>query len=228
MALVRIQIRRRDLETGPFNSGHDIWKLIGLRGEPVVELNAEKTVQGWKLEDGPTIGLRYAKKIPGPPIGTRQKRLSGDQEERTASDIGGRTQANSGATRLGGGGDVRGGSYRIECKFTEKDEYVLRFPELEKLRKQAFQTLEVPVFQFAFRARNGKLDSYAAIKWQGGEDKRQVILWEGGKTFTLAQEDLRNYLLSDQRIHVRFWVDGTQESFEVMRWDDFLATREAA
>jgi hypothetical protein len=84
--------------------------------------------------------------------GRRQKRISKRQEEKTAAELGGRTQANSGATPMGGGGDVRvRGQYRVECKFTEGSSYVLKLSELDKLKKQANSVAEIPVFQFEFR-----------------------------------------------------------------------------
>lgn len=82
---------------------------------------------------------------------SRQRRESRSQEKRVARELGGRTQAASGATRLGGGADVRAPGFRIECKYTEKDTYTLKLADLNKLKSQAVKTLEQPVMQIEFR-----------------------------------------------------------------------------
>jgi hypothetical protein len=92
-----------------------------------------------------------------------QKRISRKQEKKAAEDLGGRTQAASGAARFGGG-DVRAPGYRIECKYTEKPYYILKLSELEKLQKQAYGSLEQPVMQLAFVDRLGRRKEFAISK----------------------------------------------------------------
>jgi len=161
------------------------------------------------------------------------KKTSLRQERQTAQDIDGRTQANSGATRMGGGADVRAhGDTRVECKFTEKDRYTLKLDELVKLRKQAIKSLEYPVFQFAFLFNN-QLTKYAVISWKGDVSAADTSWGTIAKQMTLLRDNLQLYLLSG-RIHLSFSPRGAtlstlhQRSFEVMRWEDYLKMREQA
>lgn len=149
------------------------------------------------------------------------KKASLRQEKHTADEIGGRTQINSGAVRMGGGADVRGGGLRIECKFTEKDSYVLKWKELEKLRKQANKTLEVPVFQFAFKFRN-TMKKYAVLAdYEPGRTRQSL---EGTKytindSIILDREEISTHLLLGP-VFVEF-ID-RQKRYRIVDWEDFL------
>jgi hypothetical protein len=148
------------------------------------------------------------------------KKSSLRQEKETAADVGGRTQINSGAVRMGGGADVRGVGMRIECKFTEKDSYVLKFKELEKLRKQAIKTLEAPVFQFAFKFRN-TMKKYAVLP---DPELRERVTVEGTKytindSITLHRDELGAHLLLGP-VFVEFTTH--QKRYQIVDWDDFL------
>lgn len=159
--------------------------------------------------------------------GRRQKRISKRQERQVATDLKGRTQANSGATRLGGGADVRVlGDTRVECKYTENAQYVLRLLELEKLNKQAIQSLEEPVLQFAFCDRSGRFDRYAVVKWQG-KDAPGTEWGHARMQITVHPDEVATALLNG-RIQVCF-VDkkGLYWKYEIMRWEDYLAKRES-
>lgn len=155
--------------------------------------------------------------------GRRQKRMSQMQEKRTAADLGGRTQAASGATRLGGGGDVRGSNKRIECKYTERGSYSLKYDELKKVREQAIKLLETPVLQFAF-LRAGKMDLYAVVQWDTAGDWRDpYVLDTDAKSISLPQDYLRTCLLSEgQRVQIVFREGSIARLYEVVRWDDYL------
>lgn len=155
----------------------------------------------------------------------RGKRISKQQEDRAAAQLGGRTMAASGATRLGGGGDVRVmGKIRLECKVTEKDVYVLKLNELEKLKKQAIKTLEYPVFQFAFRGATGRLEQYAVIQWD--EPELAHTHWgTESKGFHLRSQGLRA-ALSLGTVMLTFHTKGPlslkSQYFRIMAWDDFV------
>lgn len=147
------------------------------------------------------------------------KKASLRQEKQTAADIGGRTTANSGAARFSGGADVRGVGLRIECKFTEKNKYILKFSELDKLRKQAIQTLEFPVFQFAFKFRN-TFEKYAVTPYskpavQGPERVYECL---GLSSLTIERDDLRQLLVQNKFLLVYF----NDRAFQIQGWDDFL------
>lgn len=152
--------------------------------------------------------------------GRRQKRISAKQEVKIAADLGGRTQANSGATRLGGGGDVRAPNVRVECKYTEQPLFIIKLRELDKLKAQAIKLLEEPVLQFSFRSRSGVLDPYAVIKWDAIGDWRALTILVEGLSLRVHQEDLR-LKLHLNRMKISF---GTR-SFEVLHWGEYLKRR---
>lgn len=158
----------------------------------------------------------------------RGKRISLQQEKRAAADLGGRTMAASGATRLGGGGDVRViGSTRIECKFTEKDSYTLRYEELKKIRTQAMKVLERPVFQFAFRHASGRLRGYAVIPWDVEEKPKDSdhSWYTSARSVTFTEHQLETALQTG-KIQFTFMHAGTEplqfRLFEIMRWHDYV------
>lgn len=112
----------------------------------------------------------------------RQKKISNKQERKTAKQLGGKVMPASGATDFGKS-DVRvAGKYRVECKYTEKDTYTLKFNDLIKLHKEAtFGGLEHPIFQIEFKG-NFKA-SYAIIPGYvlahesiAKSDKNQIII----------------------------------------------------
>lgn len=147
------------------------------------------------------------------------KKASLRQEKQTALDIGGRTTANSGASKFSGGADVRGGGLRVECKFTEKDFYVLKLEELEKLKKQAVKALEFPVFQFAFKFRNA-LTKYAVTKYdQTLPSLMETLEWLGDSSVRIRHEELQQALAKYKLLLVH--LNGS--TFKIQYWDDFVA-----
>lgn len=99
----------------------------------------------------------------------QQKRISQRQEQQVADALDGRTQPASGATRLGGGSDVRSEEHAVECKYTNKKQYSLKQADLLKIRKTALQRgLLRPVMAIDFpNAVNphGLPDRYVVIPW---------------------------------------------------------------
>jgi hypothetical protein len=147
----------------------------------------------------------------------RQKKLSRKQEKAVAEALGGRTQAASGATRLGGGADVRARGCRIECKYTEKDSYTLKRADLQKLKKQAARTLEQPVMQVAFLDIYGRREAFAITKTTWGNTRsikaKSTIIY-------------RDWLwLHKGGIRIRFGDD--PEGWLIRHWDDFKAELDA-
>lgn len=158
----------------------------------------------------------------------RGKRLSKQQEQRAAADLGGRTMAASGATRLGGGADVRVmGKTRLECKVTEKDIYTLRFIELQKVRKQAIRVLESPVLQFAFRHTSGRMTAYAVVPWVVGDQQKDNDhnWYTTNSSIGLTQNELEKALFTG-RIMFTFMGAGKEQMFErmfeILRWHDYV------
>ena len=161
----------------------------------------------------------------------RQKRISRVQEAKTAADLGGRTMANSGATRMGGGGDVRViGKYRVECKYTEKATYNLKLVELEKLRKQANKVAEQPVFQFAYRT-SPTVPTYAAYAVTYGiEDIPNGVPYKVHQAEALSvklhEHDLELVFSDPQKndsVALIFMDYGKPKSFRIRPWAKFLA-----
>jgi hypothetical protein len=158
----------------------------------------------------------------------RGKRISLQQEKSAAADLGGRTTAGSGAAKFSGGADVRVmGKTRLECKFTEKDTYTLRFVELQKVRKQAMKALEKPVLQFAFRNRTGRMAKYAVIPWEiGDQQKDNDHSWFTSNTQIGFTADELDKALFTGRIQFNFVCPGKEplafRLFEILRWHDYI------
>lgn len=163
----------------------------------------------------------------------RGKRISLQQEKRAAAALGGKTTAASGAAKFSGGADVRVmGKIRLECKFTEKPEYTLRFLELQKVRKQAMKALEQPVLQFAFRHTTGQLNAYAVILWNMGDTPKGTDhSWSTSATSISFGEDKLDQALLVGRIQFTFMCPGDIplpfRAFEIMHWSDYIAKYEA-
>lgn len=158
----------------------------------------------------------------------RQKRISKRQEEKAAADLGGRTQANSGATRLGGGGDVRVlGQTRVECKYTENCSYTLKLSELLKLRKQAQKALEEPVFQIQYRGASGAVYfTYAVVPPSGA---RGINHTTTNKQMNFHETDMNLFFSENKVMRINFIEKTTQKrhTFDIMKWADYLESREA-
>lgn len=155
----------------------------------------------------------------------RGKRISKQQEQRAATDLGGRLTAGSGAAKFSGGADVRVmGKTKVECKVTEADSYTLKIIELEKLRKQANKHLESPVFQFAFRDGFGRMSQFAVIPWDEWTSPTTVLETEA-KSWTFQRHNLQ-LLSRDDLLQVIFHVkEGNSlksRYFRVMHWASFL------
>lgn len=157
----------------------------------------------------------------------RGKRISLKQEKKAAIELGGKTMAASGATRLGGGGDVRVmGKIRLECKFTENDSYRLRYEDLRKVRKQAFKVLEEPVLQFAFYCNGIKKRAYAVISWGSGDYLNyEDHFWRtSDNSITFTENQLNSALLTG-RIQLAFTKAKDPPGlrmFEILHWEDYL------
>lgn len=80
------------------------------------------------------------------------KKLSQDQEKSIAKDFKGKTTPNSGGVRAPAAlkGDVNSDSYKIECKYTTKSAYRLKFKDLLLIRKYAIKSGRIPLFIFEF------------------------------------------------------------------------------
>ena len=167
----------------------------------------------------------------------RNIKNSRKQEAQAAEDIGGRVQTNSGALRLGGGGDVRlRGKVRIECKLTEKEYYTLKLKELLKLKKQSIETLEYPVFQFAFKRNTGALQKLAVVPCPRARPVSSTkgeleILQPTSGQITIKRSDLEETLNLRKYIELHFYEiikkDGGMvlrvlRPFEIITWDTFL------
>lgn len=154
-------------------------------------------------------------------VGRRIKKASLRQEQKVAEAVGGRTQAASGGTRLGGGGDVRADGLRIECKLTEKDSFSLKLKELLKLQDQAYGALEEPVFQFSFLDRAGRRESYVVVKTTPEKAYGGVVIYSASALFH------RGGLRSQSTRFIRFIEkNGTCRAYQILPWEDFLRSRE--
>jgi hypothetical protein len=79
----------------------------------------------------------------------KAKLRSREQEKQVAKDLSGRITPGSGCGNLKGDVRVRG-SYRIECKNTQKNSYSLKRSEIEKIEDQAVTYSETGIMIIRF------------------------------------------------------------------------------
>ena len=158
--------------------------------------------------------------------GRRQKEISLRQEEKIASDIGGRTVAGSGAARSSGGSDVRKkGEYRVEAKYTEAQFYSIKLSELEKLRVEAAKGgAEQPVFQIGFkRPATRHLLCFAVLPWHDvlllDYPGFSWIRWYADKKSIRFYYSDARYCGENEGIILRF---SSGERFYIISWSRFL------
>lgn len=70
-------------------------------------------------------------------------------EKNEAKDYNGKTQAGSGNT-WSAKSDIKTSIFLIEVKFTTKDQYTLKYEDLEKCFEYAYREGRIPVFQIGF------------------------------------------------------------------------------
>lgn len=161
---------------------------------------------------------------------SRQKRISQQQEKNAAKDIGGRLTAGSGAAKFSGGGDVRkAGELRIECKYTEKDYFVLEHKVLKKIQMEALKGgLETPVLQLTFVAKHtGVHTSFAILpKGFGDEDINELSVTDR-KRIRLTRAELLSKCLNQGATRVTFCLQQERyESYDITPWNLFLISQE--
>lgn len=155
------------------------------------------------------------------------RKVSSTQEKRAARDIGGYTQAASGACRHGGGGDARAcGKTRVECKFTEKPYYNLELKTLLKIETHARTALETPVLQLGFRNIFGQMDLYAVMRWQdfacctGPTTARECFVLSG--QYKLTHEEMLQLLVHQAVLKLVYNYSPAPKSYVVIPWNDYL------
>lgn len=159
-------------------------------------------------------------------IGRRQKKISTRQERRAAQDVGGRTQPASGALPMAGGDVRKRGELRVECKYTDKDYYVLELAVLEKVKLQAIKGgLEAPVLQLGFRDQYGRLDLYAVVPWNPSKPRPSLRIETTARSTRIQHAFLRLHLVNNATLQVTFLPS---PDFEVMHWQDYLNQQEQA
>lgn len=160
---------------------------------------------------------------------SRQKRLSLRQEKHAAQDVGGHTTAGSGAAKTSGGGDVRvAGKLRIECKYTEKDFFVLELAVMKKIQMEALRGgMEQPVLQLTFVAKHtGAETSFAIRPHIPHATETEVLAETDRKRVRLHKDEMLKLILSDHETHIIFKKDGRKHVFDVLLWHAFLKTLE--
>jgi len=160
---------------------------------------------------------------------SRQKRMSQRQEKLAAEAVGGQTTAGSGAAKSSGGGDVRvAGELRIECKFTEKDFFILELAVMKKIQMEALKGgLEQPVLQLTFIAKHTGAETSFAIRPHIPHASETTILAETDrKRVRLHKDEMLKFILNDGETHIIFKKDGRKNVFDVLMWHDFLKTLE--
>lgn len=161
---------------------------------------------------------------------SRQKRISQRQEKFAAQDVGGHTTAGSGAAKTSGGGDVRkAGELRIECKYTEKDFFVLELAVLKKIQMEALRGgMEQPVLQLTFVAKHtGVQTSFAIRPHIPHATETNVLVETYRKRTRIYKDEMLKFILNDGETHIIFDnKDGRKHVFDVLLWHEFLKTLE--
>lgn len=163
------------------------------------------------------------------------RKTSRRQERRTAAEIGGRVQTNSGATRHGGADVRERGKTRVECKYTGKSTYILKLADLLKLRQQAIKGgLEMPVFKIGFAVTGQRMmDEVAVLRWNDylalcHHDSAHLTrdCFVAAQQYQLTRAEALT-LLTGQRIRLGFEVphEVTLTMYLIMPWADYLALR---
>lgn len=147
------------------------------------------------------------------------------QEKRAAKDIGGRTVAGSGAAKFSGGGDVRKqGELRVECKFTEKSYYDLKYSDLVKIQTQALKAgMERPVMQVEFVSG---LCLKLAIEPAFIHADKAPFTRTTNKQVRLNKDEVYKALLGDGFFQIVFVDNDMSKAYTVRLWDDFVAELE--
>jgi hypothetical protein len=156
-------------------------------------------------------------------IARRQRKMSQQQEEKVASDLGGRTVLNSGAEKFSGGGDVRVRSeLRVECKQTEKTFYVLQHSDLLKIWKQAVRAGESPVFQVRFNVPRMAMHEFAIVP--GHLSSETPLFVTDRKRMKLTLTDLTKALLSRTCAPIVI----NKDEWTILYWSTYLKNLESA
>lgn len=160
---------------------------------------------------------------------SRQKRISLRQEKNAAIDVGGQTTAGSGAAKTSGGGDVRkAGELRIECKYTEKNFFVLELAVMKKIQMEALRGgMEQPVLQLTFVAKyTGAETSFAIRPHVPHTTETNVLIETDRKRARLYKDEMLKFILRDGETHIIFKKNKQRNVFDVLLWHDFLKTLE--
>ncbi len=160
------------------------------------------------------------------------------QEKRVAKELGGKTVVASGAL-WGAKGDVRLDKFLIECKTTEKSEYVLDVRTWQKIATEALRDgMRTPLMQIELESGKTRLAVISYIDFIGYDfddfnfvmDNQPKLL--DAKSYRVSGEFL-NYLvgvdLSNPEIKNYIWVIREDVKFVdyqihlvIVKWEDFL------
>ena len=160
------------------------------------------------------------------------KRRSRIQEMRAGKDLGGRAIPNSGALKIGGGGDFETAKYEHgEAKYTHADAYTLTRADLQKLWVQATTRGKIPVFQIEFLPSRNRF----GILFRGNfldipkNDGLPIYYVDGLKRSVRLKEAGLLERLKERRLFLIFESSGKQQEIvvEVMHWNDTVAELKA-
>lgn len=82
-----------------------------------------------------------------------KRKIADKQEKHLAKKLGAKRTINSGAFDISKG-DLFTDKHLIEAKYTDKDQYILKYATLEKIAKEAFESGKDPALILLFRKYN--------------------------------------------------------------------------
>lgn len=146
---VRLETATFDLPTGFTIGFEDVFIRLYIRTEGHCT-QVEGTLA--KLWEGVTAFFPTPPKGNLRPSAKKTKRISRNQERRSAEAVGGRRQTGSGASKWAKGDGRVPGKFRFENKFTTAESFSMKLKDLQKLRAEC-EGLEQPVFEVEFQEK---------------------------------------------------------------------------
>lgn len=147
------------------------------------------------------------------------------QERRAGRDLGGRAIPNSGALRIGGGGDFESNYEHGEAKYTYNDYYVLTRSDIDKLRKQAVTRGKTPVFLVEFKSQKRRF----GLLFRSNFVNPELLTEIGDKSVRLRVDELVRNITDGSRVLIQFSANKTKPAttLEVLPWEYAVAELEA-
>ena len=152
------------------------------------------------------------------------RKISKKRETFIAKELGGRVTPGSGNLWFQKS-DVYTDSFRIEDKFTFKDNYRISYDILRKIEKEANQTKKIPLLHFGFFKTK---DNYIVVKTTDCNSVFEVQkYYTNKKSILFTQSELNSlYLKSKELALLEIIFEEFDKSYYCFSWNAFKDNRE--